>query len=196
MLEADRLADALTTLPVLSYNRNVFRAVELEALQSINPMQPLFDLGPCRRGQRYTPPGGPPALYVSEDPATSYFEGTGMFAAVAALAHQNAPATVIFNIVATLENILDITTEVTQQRLQTNIIELTSSWKWQMAMGSSVPTHILANVAYATGRFQAIRFPSARRDAEPNLVIWTDKLVEPFFVEVNDHRYSQRIPPA
>ncbi len=114
MLTAAKLAKALEGISPIPYNRNVFRSVELDALLSVSPMQPLYDLGPRNAGQRFTPLGGPPALYVSEHPATSYFEGTGMFSSVVALAQQNAPATVILNLRTKIERVLDITVASTK----------------------------------------------------------------------------------
>jgi len=142
MLSAKQLAVALKSISTQEYSRNVFRAVELGALLMPKHMQPLYDLGPRATGQRYTPVGGPRALYAAEHPATAYFEGTGMFTAVAALAHQNAPATVTFNLSVHLQSLLDVTDPSVQSRLGTTEVELTRCWKWQMAMGQVVPTHV------------------------------------------------------
>jgi hypothetical protein len=122
MLQGHALATAIDRLPASPYNRNVFRAVELAALLSASPMRPLYDLGPRNSGQRYTPVGGPRALYVAESPTNAYFEATGMFTAVHALAHQNATATVILKITAQLDCVLDLTDQTIQSALQTTLI--------------------------------------------------------------------------
>jgi len=190
------LAAALNLVPVQIYTRNVFRSVELDALLSFIPPQPLFDLGPASGGQRFTPIGGPPALYVSEHPATSYFEANQLFASVAATARQEAPPTVILNLSVHIETVLDLTVPQIQQSLGTTLTELTGDWQWQMTIGGTVPTHMLAELAHLSGRFQAIRFPSSVENTVANLIIWTDRLVDPSFVQVNDRsgRLAQRIP--
>ena len=194
MLPGPQLAAAIGGLPASTYSRNVFRAVELAALSSVSPMRPLYDLGPRNSGQRYTPVGGPRALYVAETPANAYFEATGMFNTVHALAHQNATATVILNITAHLDSILDLTDRANQAALQTNPIELTLAWKWRMANRYPVLTHILADAAFKSDRFKAIRFPAAKGTDEANLVIWTEKLTGSSFVECNDPQFPDRIP--
>ena len=194
MLQGLELESAVKGLPSLSYNRNVFRAIELAALSSVSPMRPLYDLGPRNSGQRYTAIGGPRALYVAETPNNAYFEATGMFNTVQAFAQQNATATVIVNITAQLDSILDLTDRANQAALQTNQIELTLAWKWRMASRQPVLTHILANAVFLSNRFNAIRFPAARGADEANLVIWTEKLMGTSFVESNDPNFPDRIP--
>ena len=196
MLDKSALAKALAKAPVQSYTRNVFRSIELEALFGFVPPQPLFDAGPRISGQRFTPIGGPPALYVSEHPATSYFEANQMLASVTAVAQQQAPPTVILNLSVHIEQILDLTVQEIQLLLGTTTKELTANWQWQMVIDDTVPTHILAEVAYQSNYFQAIRFPSTIQNEEANLIIWTDKLISPSYVQVNDPsgRFAQRLP--
>ena len=196
MLGAADLANALAGLAVQAYTRNVFRCVELDALLSFIPPQPLFDLGAGKTGQRFTPVGGPRALYVAEHPATAYFETGQMFASVAAIAQQQAPPTVILNLTVHIENVLDLTVHETQVGLGTTIAELTANWQWQLAIGAVPPTHVLSEVAFASGRFQAIRYPSALQTQQSNLIIWTERLANPSFVQVIDPsgRFAHRLP--
>lgn len=98
MLDQNELLDVAIHLPSESYHRKVFRAVDLEALLSVDPIQPLYDLGPCESGQRYTAKGGPRSLYVAESPSNAYFECTGLVNSVKALAEQAAGITAIINI--------------------------------------------------------------------------------------------------
>ena len=196
MLDAPGLVTALQKIQPSQYNRNVYRCVELAALigDGTRKIQLLYDLGPRLSGQRYTAKGGARAIYVSEHPDTSYVEATGMFSSVAALSQQNALAQGSYQVNVNLSAILDITLGTNQKILETNTIELTRSWEWQMAMDLPVPTQILGEVAFASGRFQAIRFPSARRGDQVNLVIWTERILAPSFIEVTDPNYPQRIP--
>ncbi len=197
MLDGPGLQAALDQIAAVPYpERNVFRCVELAALigDGSRPIQPLYDLGPRQSGQRYTPIGGARALYVAEHFCTSYIETTGMFSSVAAIAQQPAPAEVTLQFRVALEAILDITIAANQAILSTNDIELKRSWEWQMAMGQRVPTQILGEAALNCGKFQALRFSSAKVTGEANLVIWTERVVAPSFVECTDLNYPQRIP--
>jgi len=111
-----------------------------------------------------------------------------------ALAHQAAPITAMLNINVQLDSILDLTNQGVQTALETNPIELTLAWKWRMANGQQVLTHILADAVFVSNRFKAIRFPAARGADEANLVIWTEKLAGASFVQINDHQFPDRIP--
>jgi RES domain-containing protein len=129
MLSRVDLAAALEGSAVQTYTRNVFRCVELNALLSFIPPLPLFDLGACISGQRFTPVGGPRALYVAEHPATAYFETGQMFASIAAIAQQQAPPSVVLNLKVHIENVLDLTVHETQVSLGTTVTELTANWQ-------------------------------------------------------------------
>jgi RES domain-containing protein len=197
MLDAAELKKALDGISPTPYSeRNVFRCVELSALiaDGSRKIQPLYDLGPRQSGQRYTPVGGPRCLYVSEHHGTSYIEATGMFTSLAAVAQQHAPAEVTLSFRVSLAAVLDVTEDTVQKALRTTEIELKRSWEWQVAMGQPVPTQILGQVAFDSTKYQAIRFPSARLTGEVNLVIWTERVTAPSFVECTDPNYYQRIP--
>jgi hypothetical protein len=89
---------------------------------------------------------------------------------------------------------LDLTLPDNQKLLHTHDIELKKSWEWPMAMGLPVPTQILGQLAFDCGIFQAIRFPSSRISDAINLVIFTERMVGPSFVECGDPMFPQRIP--
>jgi hypothetical protein len=93
-----------------------------------------------------------------------------------------------------LERILDVTLPANQALLDTNNIDLTRSWEWPVAMGLPVPTQILGELAFASGKFQAIRFPSSKITDAINLVVFTERVVAPSFQECTDPRFPQRIP--
>lgn len=194
MLRQNELLEIVGQLPVTTYHRKVFRAVDLNALISLSPIQPLYDLGSSESGQRYTAIGGPRTLYVAESPSNAYFECTGLINSVKALAEQSAGATAIINIEAKLDAVLDLTKPAIQEMLQTTITELTLPWRWKMAAGLPVLTHLLADVIYLSDKYQAMRFPSAKTSDEANLVIWTEKLSGRSFLESVDSRFPQRIP--
>jgi hypothetical protein len=78
MLIGKALSDALLTLPTISFQGILHRAVDLEALFGFHlpapypqPL-PLFSQGAQRRGARYTRIDGPASLYLAMDPQTAY----------------------------------------------------------------------------------------------------------------------------
>lgn len=196
MLAPTALPGALAAIAAQAYTRNVFRCVELNALLSFIPPQPLFDLGARNSGQRFTAIGGPRALYVAEHPATAYFETSQMFSSVAAIAQQQAPPTVILNLAVHLETVLDLTVNTTRVSLGTTVAELTGNWQWQLAIGATPPTHHLAEAAFNSGNFQAMRYPSALEPERSNLIIWTERLTNPSIVQVIDPsgRFADHLP--
>ncbi len=188
------LSDVLQSLPIQPITGTVFRAVNFDALMSRNPPNALWSGGAREKGQRYTPPGGPDCLYVSETEQTALSEARGLFSTITN--ESTLSPLVALPIQVSLENVLDLTQQNTQQLLGTDLTELTSSWQMQMLNSDVVPTHVLAEAAFATHHFQAIRFPSAQVVGQVNLVIWTGLLKEPSFVEILDRNSKlwRRIP--
>lgn len=177
----ETLIEILPTISPQSVSRTYFRAVDYDALRSKDPPNALWSGGPKEKGQRFTPPGGPDCLYVSETMPTAITEMRGLFSTVAPLL-----PFVVISIQVRLDRVLDITNPETQLRLGTSLTELTASWELQMSDNLPVPTHTLAEAAFSTGRFQAIRFASAQVEGEANLMIWTGLVSGSNFVEVYD----------
>ena len=131
---------------------------------------------------------GPPALYVAESPQTTLYEGNALAASL--FAHVTTrpaiPATVTISVRAKLLHVLDLTDASVVKALGLKKAELFCPWKELMIKGLEVPTHTLADVAYAVPGLQGIRFPSNQDTTGVNLVIWTRKLKAPCYVEVDD----------
>lgn len=192
------LKAALRELPNPGLTGYFYRAVAEAALHRFDPPQPLYALGPGTGGQRFTPPGGPPALYVAENQGTALVEHThaitsGLRAAGLLLP---APPVVLYGIEVRLVHILDLTNRTVLEALDTDEAELKGPWAQQLKNGDLVPTHILASAAYDSHRFQAIRYPSAEVIDGVNLVVWTRKVRTPCYLEVYDPtgRLAARIP--
>jgi RES domain-containing protein len=197
VLEGAGLKAALLVINLDAYpERNLYRCVDLAALvgDGTRPVQPLYDLGPGKSGQRYTPINGARALYMAEHPYTSYLEATGMFDSVRELAESHATTQTTLQFRVQLESVLDLTIVANLQALGTTTDEINASWEWQMVSGQRVPTQELGAAAFDCGRFQAIRFPSTKIENQANLILWTERIVAPSFVECTDPRFPQRIP--
>jgi hypothetical protein len=62
-----KLPAIIANLPLVPFRLSCHRIVDFATLTGFNPIMPLYTLGAGITGQRYTPKGGPSALYVAED---------------------------------------------------------------------------------------------------------------------------------
>jgi RES domain-containing protein len=187
-------------LPLIAYSGTLHRLVDFATLTGYDPMMPLFTLGPGRTGQRYTPKGGPSALYAAEDLVTAQAEyhRVDRIVLVADPTYDLvANPTVALTINVSLERVLDLTDPAIQAALATTVTELTAPWRKQMIKKLYCPTHVLANAVYANGNIQAMRYPSARGVDQSNLIMWDERITLPSFIQVRDTSgtLSARIPP-
>lgn len=143
---------------------------------------------------------GPNALYVSEEVVTAQAEYHRVLRAVLVADptyHVIANPTVQLTIQVNLERVLDLTDNNVLKSLGTTFDELTGPWRKQMIKKIFCPTQVLANVVYANGNVQAMRYPSAQGNEYSNLTIWEERVQLPSFVQVRDTTgtLSARIPP-
>lgn len=194
------LPGIIASLPLIAYSGTLHRLVDFSTLTGYNPMVPLYTLGPGMNGQRYTPKGGPSALYAAEDVVTAHAEYHQKERFDLASDPKNslvANPTVHLTIQVNLERVLDIADPAIQTSLGTNVAELTGPWRKQMIRKLFCPTHVLANAVYADGNTQAMRYPSARDNAFSNLIMWDERISLPSFIQVRDTSgtLTARIPP-
>ena len=157
-----------------------FRVVALsDLLKTGTTPTLLFDLGPriSRGGQRFSPPDDHRGLYVSQEAATAGAEfAHGMQASKSGTCAGHAR----FGMEVKLASVLDLTCAATRRTLKTSIKELHSPWEEYAANhgGAWPATWQLRHEAFASGKFDAIRFPSYRRPAAGScLLIFTERLV-------------------
>jgi RES domain-containing protein len=204
MLAGDELAAALAALPGQPFQGVLYRAIFLEALfgfhqQRSSPQpQPLYSLGSPMHGARYTPRGGMATLYMAEDQATALAEahrvGAVIGRATGSKAQPHRP-TVLVSAVVRLENVVDLVAVETQEALGTTESELTRPWRLAQRRGP-VPTQELGAAVFTSGRFQALRYPSAQLNGHCCLAIFPARLDAPSFVEIYDPEGNvrQRLP--
>jgi len=198
MLPDDEVALLLQskTLTVSPCRRSFYRCVEQGKLYGLNQPQPfanpipLYSRSSSQRGARFTAKGGPDTLYMAEDITTAYMEVDRAYRRVEGLAPNSvprvAPPVVMFSITVELERVLDLTNLTVQAALQTNITELTATWRLKQSRRQSVPTQSLGTLVHASGHFQAIRYPSARDLRGCCLAVFPDRVVSPSLIEVYD----------
>jgi len=200
MLDTPALRTELLVMAHPSVDGMFYRSIGAAALYRLTPPQPLWSLGPGNSGQRFSPLGGPPALYVAATPQTTLYESNSLAATLfeSAGTRPAIPATVTILIKVKLERALDLTDRAVLKRLKLSGSELFCPWKELMLNGEEVPTHLLAEVAYQIPRLQGILFPSKQDARGINLIVWTRKVRSPSFVEVQDPSgiLWQRIPRA
>jgi len=205
MLTGLSLQTALSALPSTSFEGILYRAVDLEALFGFQrpipypqPL-PLFSEGARQRGARYTPIGGPASLYLALDPQTAYAEANRVHTQVWSGATSTAPAlppTVLISVRVRLETILDLMDATVQYTLQMTERDLLRPWRLAQARGRQVETQVLGQAVFGSGKFQALRYPSAQSSGAQCLVVFPERLVTPALVEVIDQHLNipQRLP--
>jgi len=198
MHSPDILSAVLTTISAIPISGTYHRSVANASLyQERRKPKYLYALGPGREGARYTPKGGPPCLYVSAEPVTTLSEAAGIASALVLAGIAIPQPTTAFSVKVDLHRgVLDLTDAATLVQLGTDLTELDGPWEQQVLNGDPVPTQILAIAAYATNRFQGIRFYSHEDPGKLNLVIWTEAVNAPSAVAVIDSSdtVSERIP--
>jgi RES domain-containing protein len=137
-------------------------------------------------------------LYMAEDRETAFAEAHQIGASI----KRQQPAaddprrpTVVVSVKVSLDSALDVSDPAVQAALGTDLGELLRPWRRAQCRGP-VPTQQLGLATFASGRFQAIRYPSARLRGRCCLAIFTDRVVPPAYVEVYDpdRNIDQRIP--
>ncbi|MBP9093444.1 RES family NAD+ phosphorylase [bacterium] len=194
----DILATVLLTLPAVPINSTYHRSVANASLyQGRRRPKYLYALGPGREGARFTPKGGPPCLYVSAEPVTTLSEATGIASALVLAGLAIPQPMSSFSMTVYLHRgLLDLTDTEVLAKLGTDLTELDGPWEQQVINGDPVPTQILATAAYASKRFQVIRFYSHEDPGKVNIVIWTEMVKSPSAVVVIDgtSTINERIP--
>jgi RES domain-containing protein len=187
-------------LPNSSWTGVLYRIASLNALHGFHQRLPAFpDLpilhgyGSPQYGARYTPVGGPRCIYLGEDPETALQEAIlsgepvdpGRF-----------PPKVVCAVTGELTSVLDVTQKEIQASLGTTREELTAGWRMLQRLGQRVPTQLLGAAVFETGRYQAIRFPSARAQGKACYVVFNDRVIPPSYLEIYDpeRRLLDRIP--
>ena len=198
MLADDELEALLTagTVPAARCRRAFYRCVEQGKLYGLdrpvpfpNPI-PLYARSSSDRGARFTARGGPETLYMAEDITTAYREVDRTYRKVEGLEPRVvppvAPPVILFSIQVELERVLDLGNAALQAALGTPPAELTATWRLRQSRRLPVPTQTLGQLVFASGRFQAIRYPSARDADGFCLALFPERVMAPSLVEVYD----------
>ena len=171
------LQAAFRSLPTLKYRHTLYRTI-LPRFSST----PLSGAGAMLRGSRFTPRGSFEALYLAEDPQTAFIEYQHESLALARDMDDDFAvrlpviATLAPHVILEADQILDLLRHEVRIALGTDLNELAAPWRIRPG-AVMAPTQVLGQEAHASGRFQAIRYPSARNPGSVCLAVFLDRLV-------------------
>lgn len=179
MAANNRFDAALQKVPVRSFEETCHRIVSLSAYEAANPRRLLYDLGPklSQSGQRFSPPGDHAGLYVAVERLTAGAEITGSSEAWNQSGGVNS---VVFKMDVKLTRVLDLTDAKILDALGITAKEVLGPWDGYAAMFGKEPlTWELGRAVFASGRFDAILFPSVKNPpAGRCLLIFTERLAK------------------
>jgi RES domain-containing protein len=155
----------------------------------------LHGFGSSKYGSRYIEVNGPRAVYFGEDKEVALHE---CIVTTGQADPRRFPPHIIFSVNVALASILDLGEVSVQVRLGTSMTELVEPWRLKQARKEVVPTQILGKVIFESGRYEAIRYPSAQLPGHSCMVVFYERVVAPSLIEIVDpegHIY-ERIPIA
>ena len=146
----------------------------------------LSSIGSLKRGGRYNPKGVFEALYLADTPLTALQEINLIKVTDEAILSAKSSPRLLLSVEVTLSSVVDLTTQRTQDILNTNLQELTGSWLAMNAAGHLASTQALGATVYDLKTVEALRVPSAQDPQATNLVIFPDRLRQGSQVRVYD----------
>jgi RES domain-containing protein len=185
------LRKLLRSIAATSFHGALYRVVRADVLYGFSrngpyTPRPLFNLGPARGGSRFTPKGGAPSLYLAFDMNTAMHEYTQIAVPQPLVPLQPPGALVTFSANVHLDHVLDLTKKNIRRQVGTTLSELAEPWRYRKDRRKP-PTQRLGAAAVNSARIQAIKYRSTKETGSC-FVIFTDALVSPAFIEVNDPR--------
>jgi RES domain-containing protein len=206
MLPTTKLRAALRRAPLIPQTGTWVRAVRSQYLLNPPPgapagssPQPLWPGGSASHGARFTPRGGPPAIYLASDPNIALLEVRAMLQPPGGPPlSANAPPQTVVQVQTQVNQVLDLTAPATLAALGTSVQELSGDWRVSAAQGQSIPTWELGREAHATGKIRALLAWSAVAVGQGRvLIVFPDLLVAGSdFLQVHDPGgpLAQRLP--
>jgi RES domain-containing protein len=196
--ENQEFTDPLAGLSGVSAEFRTYRAVSEKYINT-----PLSAIGSIRTGGRYNPP----QLFCSKPPLESGCEFEVLYVACSvevalleinslirigpnlrAVLPSDGYPRIIWTVDCQLMSVLDLTDINVQSALGIGLEQLKGAWLPANADGRLALTQELGLSAYGSGRFDALKYPSAkaRNPSDYNLAIFTNRLSEGCFIKVYD----------
>lgn len=186
MLPSGELESALATIASVPVTGPFFRTVAFKYLQRAGRTAPNILSGvPGReRGGRYNTAGGARTTYIAESPETALSEGVRPFLGSGVALALTRPL-VMLTIQGQLRRVLDLLDPRLQARVGTSSAELVAPYLLEALKGETA-TQRLGRLANLSGRFEAIRGPSAQRAEGHTIAVFSERVVAPSKLEVYD----------
>lgn len=198
-------AGRIAPLPLHAIEGTFCRAVRSRYLDAPR-REPLYYLGSAAAGRRYTPLGGPAALYLADHHYTAFsetrdllYDATGKLLPIA----PRDPATLVTVRTIIHDGIIDLTDEAVRMALGVTEDEILAEWEPAMeaylaGTGAMPLTQQIAQAAHLTRRVRGIHYPSARYHGGLCLAVFPDRLSpsEGDLIAVHDSTgaLAQRLP--
>lgn len=199
------LAGRIAPLALSRIEGTFCRVVRSRYLDRLPP-QPLYYHGSAAAGGRFTPVGGPAALYLANHQYTAFaeirdllFDSHGGLLPIQPL----DPATLVTVEVSVRGGVLDLTEKEVRDALGVGRNAILADWEPAMeaylgGTGEMPLTQQIGQAAHLTGRVRAIYYPSARYAGGLCLAVFPDRLspADGDRVAVNDStgRFAQHLP--
>jgi len=181
MLPFPEISEKLKTLEGEPWQGILTRYVDFEAYMGPSGGRLLYDEGPPRRGQRYTPIKGAKGLYLAEGIPTAVAEYTQE--GLKALNPKRAATRLHLDAEVKLTSILNLGDAAIRRALKTSIEELKEPWQFVFEMTGIWPvTWQLGDAVFSSGRFDGIRFPSSKADRHYCHLVFSERLGPDSFV--------------
>ena len=186
MLPAGELDAAVATIEPVAVAGPFFRTVAFKYLRAAGRVAPdiLSGVPGRERGGRYNQAGGARTTYIAESAETALNEGIRPFLGSGVAPALTRPL-VMLTVRGQLHRVLDLLDPRVQARVGTNAAELVAPYLLDALKGETA-TQRLGRLAYLSGRFEAIRGPSAQRAAGHTIAVFSERVVAPSKLEVYD----------
>jgi len=186
MLPAGELEPALATIAPVPVSGPFFRTVAFKYLRGAGRVAPniLSGVPGRQRGGRYNQAGGARTTYMAESAETALSEGIRPFLGSGVASALSRPL-VMLTVRGQLHRVLDLLDSSVQARVGTNSAELVAPYLLDALKGEPA-TQRLGRLAYLSGRFEAIRGPSAQQPRGHTIAVFSERVVAPSKLQVYD----------
>ncbi len=186
MLPEGELHRVLAGIDTVSVAGPFFRSVAFKYLSGAGRTVPNILSGvPGRdRGGRYNAAGRFLTTYLAESADTALSEGSHAFLGSGVAAGLTRPL-VMLSVAGRLARVLDLLDPSVRARVGTDEAELVAPYLLD-ALKAETVTQRLGRVAYESGRFEAVRGPSAQHPGGHTIAVFPERIVAPSKLEVFD----------
>lgn len=175
---------ALGRIKLIRFDGRAWRAVGTRFIGSV-----LSSAGSRSRGGRFNPPGAFEVLYLALWPDTALAERDRILLTAGGIkTTQSLRRALLVRVECRLGAVIDLGDEAVRSRLGMTLAQVVAPWvAWDAAAGGGpAPTQALGAAIRASGRFEAIAYPSTKDPEGRCLAVFADCLRAGSRVAVDD----------